>query len=1046
MRIKHIHIEGFGKLIDVKFTDLHEGLTLIEGPNEAGKSTIMSFIRAMMFGIPSRRYREERYDPVHGTIHGGSLILEDQYGVEYRIERKGNQLSISDSHGRQGGEEMLKQLLGGVSQGIFKNIFAFGLTELQQLDSLQGDEISGYIYSAGMGTGGISVVQAERKMEDKLGELFKPKGRTPLINQTLGELRDLESELERLSEQASEYDQLTLRLRDLEEELSNKNKELSDCQDRRNWLQRLVQGREIWVLLFEGKERLKAMPEIIQFPENGLIRLQQMEDQIKELDVEISALGDKKREIEEKISSLTFHEGMLERKEEFEFLFSNYSSILEKQSRIHDLSHKTEQLNKEIEEKISLLGPFWTEEKIKGFETSISNKNRVREIQGNLSDVFHSIEEIKREIDRYVEEENRMKEEAEQILEQMGLNRWNKEELKKKEEALQSVRTLKGELENKKLTQTFLLDKKRGIEEQISLFAGKKNAGKSSPWPSMLTFFIGSGLSIYLWLNQFSFGALISFFAFFILSIVLWLGRKSSGSGNSDLQTMREQKMKELQEIEQQIEGLDEEIFHLSQKLKPLSDLLGLRNLEEVTLYQVEEEIREERKKNEKNEQIQDQIKQIEYRRKKLNEILEKEKLKRIEKEEILKGLKQMWREWLEKNALPEDISIETMMDMFPYVERAKDLIREREECKENIQMIQEQTDRFEQKVMDLIADTGIISQENKNLSEIIIELKKAVEENLRCKELKERYQLESSSVLEQLDILQRKRKKANQEMEEILAAGGTDDPEEFRRRDKIYHDRKDLEDKLIQLQSQLVIIAGSKEAFEKMESEWLSTDESALTEQLERVRGLELQLKEDISQLLDKKGQVKKQLADLESSDILSEKRQELEEKKSLLRQQVKEWCVLSLCKNLLKNAREVYERERQPSVVKGASQYFNTMTGGRYQKMISPLDEKKLLVVTGDGRQLEPYQLSRGTAEQLYLSMRFSLAGEFSRKVSLPLILDDIFVNFDPERLHYAIDTLAEVSRNHQILLFTCHPHVSGLIQTKGLIHKYIQLTAEV
>jgi uncharacterized protein YhaN len=67
----------------------------------------------------------------------------------------------------------------------------------------------------------------------------------------------------------------------------------------------------------------------------------------------------------------------------------------------------------------------------------------------------------------------------------------------------------------------------------------------------------------------------------------------------------------------------------------------------------------------------------------------------------------------------------------------------------------------------------------------------------------------------------------------------------------------------------------------------------------------------------------------------------------------------------------------------------------------------------------------LSRGSAEQLYLCLRLALASEFARRAeSLPLIMDDVLVNFDPERARAVALELAKFSERRQILIFTCHP----------------------
>lgn len=69
---------------------------------------------------------------------------------------------------------------------------------------------------------------------------------------------------------------------------------------------------------------------------------------------------------------------------------------------------------------------------------------------------------------------------------------------------------------------------------------------------------------------------------------------------------------------------------------------------------------------------------------------------------------------------------------------------------------------------------------------------------------------------------------------------------------------------------------------------------------------------------------------------------------------------------------------------------------------------------------------EMSRGTREQLYLAMRFGLIEEYeSRAEPLPVIMDDVFVNFDDDRKPRVVEILSEFAKDRQVLLLTCHRH---------------------
>ncbi len=93
MRIKKLRINGYGKFNDEELI-LGKGLTLVFGRNEAGKSTIQSFIKAMLFDFPRRNVDKEgrlpdlrKYKPWGGSVFGGMLELETDDGNVMKIER-----------------------------------------------------------------------------------------------------------------------------------------------------------------------------------------------------------------------------------------------------------------------------------------------------------------------------------------------------------------------------------------------------------------------------------------------------------------------------------------------------------------------------------------------------------------------------------------------------------------------------------------------------------------------------------------------------------------------------------------------------------------------------------------------------------------------------------------------------------------------------------------------------------------------------------------------------------------------------------------------
>ena len=163
MRFLDLYISGFGKFhnMSVSFED---GINVVYGKNEAGKSTIHTFIRSMLFGLERQRGRAarndiySRYEPWDSSgTYEGQLRLEAD-GMVYRIERSFQKnrkefTIINETTGREetGGKAFMDELLGGLSEMAYNNTIS-----ISQLKSATEDgmisELKNYI--ANMNTSG----------------------------------------------------------------------------------------------------------------------------------------------------------------------------------------------------------------------------------------------------------------------------------------------------------------------------------------------------------------------------------------------------------------------------------------------------------------------------------------------------------------------------------------------------------------------------------------------------------------------------------------------------------------------------------------------------------------------------------------------------------------------------------------------------------------------------------------------------------------------------------------------------------------------------
>lgn len=113
----------------------------------------------------------------------------------------------------------------------------------------------------------------------------------------------------------------------------------------------------------------------------------------------------------------------------------------------------------------------------------------------------------------------------------------------------------------------------------------------------------------------------------------------------------------------------------------------------------------------------------------------------------------------------------------------------------------------------------------------------------------------------------------------------------------------------------------------------------------------------------------------------------------------------------------------------------FFERLTRGHFTSII--LEENQFSLKTVDNQNFKVVELSRATAEQLYLSLRLAFVVTFNKKIGLPIIIDDGFVNFDRNRKVQIIDLLSEISNETQILCFTVDISVlCDKVSNKGIL----------
>lgn len=282
--------------------------------------------------------------------------------------------------------------------------------------------------------------------------------------------------------------------------------------------------------------------------------------------------------------------------------------------------------------------------------------------------------------------------------------------------------------------------------------------------------------------------------------------------------------------------------------------------------------------------------------------------------------------------------------------------------------------------------------------------------------------QKDEVAALEAVNMAQQKA------MDEFLAAAGATDANELEKFTHIRESRRSLMDRREELEASLANVAREMPLEQFLDS-FAETDEEEQIRELartsEEINGLELKEKG----LTGERAILEERKKRLEGSVQPALLRQRVALREAEAQKLAQEWSSLAIADALLNEARLTFEKERQPEIIRSASEIFARITDNKWRGISLNLEDANLVILPHEGEALPPESLSRGAQEQAYLALRLAYIQNHARSFeSLPVIMDEILVNFDPERSCRCAETLSGMAQSggQQILYFTCQPHV--------------------
>ncbi|KGE16503.1 AAA family ATPase [Paenibacillus wynnii] len=1048
MKIQRLEISGFGRLRNVEI-ELGDGVTVLYGRNEAGKSTMLQFMRSMLFGIPSRSNPHERYEPVTGGLHGGVMTAVDGEGGSWRIHRynagpsgQGKNEKLTVTLSRQDGTieelgqtELERNLLGGISRTMFRQLFAVTLDELQQLGALQSEEMSSYLFHAGMGGGG-DIMRAERRLLAEAERLYKPRGKLQEVAKILQDMEKLELQITESRSYLPRYNENITVLAATENELSELEMSRVHTSIRLNRLRKALEIREVWLKWSEARLELTELPILDSFPQDAVARWEGLEIEIRNADGLVARLERNQRELLAEFEKTQPDELLTAQGPAIESLDRRRGGYedrrLERQRLVGELRSVQDHLGRLLR----TIHTDWSSSELASFPGAAVDREAARRYAATFAAYDRRMEGFGAErhalrshlaasaaglqaADRALAREQAAGAELFTALRPVSAHEtaqlWD--ELQQaaehwREGLLRTPQSSRGGE-----SEAMLRQRMASLYRRL-LLAG---AALTALLPSALWLTGAPPVSAWIVLGLLA-----------AADLALWAG-------------VLAQRRPSLSPPELGGDGSAAEMLRLRGLLlsgaAPESDPSGRPALRRSTANPtaaspdasgLEAGMKDLRKLMDAWGAWQQRLVKLtqdrDAARTELESLTGQEKVLADELDQAERSFQDTaarYEQWLQEHNLPDGLSPEGLPDIFSTVEQGNELLRQESKLSHRLKELEQECTVFEEECRALAIQCGTEIDPITRLS--WLEARKNEWDQMKARMLRrESLTLSLIKVEDELVESRRELEELKVRCRDLLIEGEAVNGEDFLRRAATAQQRIELIKSIRQWEIAMfggLDAEGTEEVLKLLDH----MDSSVLNEEYLILETAAVEEEQRRNRLLEQRGKLLQEQANLKERCLEDSPLQRLEEQRAALRDLAEQYAITVLAAELIGRTRRIYEQEKQPQVLLLASAYFEHLTEGEYRRVVMTLGHKVLKAEHRDAGLVDSGLLSRGTAEQLYLALRLALAETMTHQAPLPLLFDDLFVNFDEQRLHAALSLLGKLSVSRQVVMMTCHRHVA-------------------
>ncbi len=1040
MRVTGWSVDGFGILRDYQKRDLPPGLAVFEGQNESGKSTLHDFLRGVLFGFPrAGRNKSSYYPPLNGGRHGGRVFVESADGA-ITVEREvGRPPRITKRDGTVLSDTEFQLLIGGVDAQMFRTVFAFSLDELRDFDSLSDEQVRARIFAAGVGGAGPSVRSVIQQLDKRAQQALKPRARDARVNSLLSEVMACSGELDTARRQAEDYPLLLEEGRALSQDLQSvevRERGLRETISRHERLQELWPA---WHRAVSAREALRHLESVDEFVADPLGRLAEVRQALKSSGEVLSRLEDQRQRRRQETDDLR-----AKLRPDLETLRPDVERQVDllplQRERGRELSlaeGRVRQDQDRLSRQLTDLGPGYDEALLARIDASLPRAEEARSWKEKLAEAS----EARRRETTSLHGATLLLGKAESEYTRFAATLAKPEppdaqDLEAKMEAVRGLRAGLASLGAKQAAISASDALLESTERLVGLEGSAARTGRArGGWPkvSVAAAILAAVLVVLLvWAAATgrSLASLILAVGVVVLALAAWVLSRWA---------RRERTFPGAQELRRPLEEgraaqrvLVEEVSQLQVFMEESAATLGLSQVpDEELLERLELDMVARRQAL-----VRWQDQNLELIR--LEERLEAARLDETtaraglaQAEDKLRLLEAEFSAQLEQWGLPSSLSPAGAEDFLRAVRSANEQAERRDESAQIVARLRSESAAWEEGTSRLLV-AAELDGSDQEITQGLLRLEELCRTDADIRSRLTSLETALTELDAEIQVARGELARRMHDRDDLFTEAGAEDEAGFQRRLEIFEERKELLRIIGEAEARLHERVGQGPAVDTFVEELSSGALEDWQDRLEEAQRLLTETRELNNELVKRQGDAERRLRDLEESADVPALETRLQGLRTDLEDALREWRVTSLAASLVRETLSRFTRERQPFVLAEASEMFNKVTGGRYERILPSTEEDGIVLMASGGKIKSPEQLSRGTMEQLYLCLRLGLAEEFSRRTeSIPLVMDDVLVNFDEERRQVTAELLACFARRHQVLLFTCHRDVVELLR---------------